>query len=98
MDSIVKNLLKKGIVKGKSELLSNIEIKELETIVFSGTKLNINYMIDEIFDEDQQDELYDYFIDSQSDDINLAIDEFDGDYEESDLKLYRIKFINDVSN
>tara|TARA_B100000768_G_scaffold181351_1_gene203954 strand:+ start:4446 stop:6641 length:2196 start_codon:yes stop_codon:yes gene_type:complete len=73
-------------------------IKELETIVFSGTKLNINYMIDEIFDEDQQEELFDYFIDSESDDINLAIDEFDGDYEESDLKLYRIKFINDVSN
>jgi ATP-dependent DNA helicase RecQ len=55
-------------------------------------------MIDEIFDEDQQEELYDYFIDSKSDDINLAIDEFDGDYEELDLKLYRIKFINDVSN
>ena len=73
-------------------------IKELETIVFSGTKLNISYMIDEIFDEDQQEELYDYFIDSESDDINLAIDEFDGDYEELDLKLYRIKFINDVSN
>jgi ATP-dependent DNA helicase RecQ len=73
-------------------------IKELETIVFAGTKLNIDYMINEIFDEDQQEELYDYFIDSESDDINLAIDEFDGDYEESDLKLYRIKFINDVSN
>lgn len=55
-------------------------------------------MIDEIFDEDQQEELYDYFIESESDDISLAIDEFDGDYEENDLKLYRIKFINDISN
>lgn len=55
-------------------------------------------MIDEIFDEDQQEELYDYFIESDSDDLNLAVKEFEGEYEEIDLKLYRIKFINDISN
>ena len=97
IQSIDRKLQPIDIADSKGIELADL-IKELETIVFSGTKLNINYMIDEIFDEDQQDELYDYFIDSQSDDINLAIDEFDGDYEESDLKLYRIKFINDVSN
>ena len=73
-------------------------ITELQTIVFSGTRLNIDYMIDEIFDEDQQEELYDYFIGSDSDDLNLAVKEFEGEYEEIDLKLYRIKFINDISN
>ena len=54
--------------------------------------------VDDIFDEDQQDELYDFFIESESDDINIAVDEFDNDYEESDLRLYRLKFINDISN
>ena len=49
-------------------------INELEKIVFSGTKINIDYMIDDFFDEDQQQELYDFFIDTESDDINLAIE------------------------
>ena len=97
IQSIDRKLQPVDIADSKGIELSEL-IKELETIVFSGTKLDINYMIDEIFDEDKQEELYDYFIDSKSDDINLAIDEFDGDYEELDLKLYRIKFINDVSN
>jgi ATP-dependent DNA helicase RecQ len=73
-------------------------INELEKIVFSGTKINIDYMIDDFFDEDQQQELYDFFIDTESDDINLAIEEFEDEYEESDLRLYRLKFINDISN
>jgi ATP-dependent DNA helicase RecQ len=97
IQSIDRKIQPIDIAKSKGIEISEL-IKELETIVFSGTKLNINYMIDEIFDEEQQEELYEYFIDSESDDINLAIDEFDGDYEELDLKLYRIKFINDVSN
>jgi ATP-dependent DNA helicase RecQ len=73
-------------------------INELEKIVFSGTKINIDYMIDDFFDEDQQQEFYDFFIDTESDDINLAIEEFEDEYEESDLRLYRLKFINDISN
>ena len=97
IQSIDRKIQPIDIAESKGIEISEL-IKELETIVFSGTKLNINYMIDEIFDEEQQEELYEYFIDSESDDINLAIDEFDGDYEELDLKLYRIKFINDVSN
>ena len=97
IQSIDRKIQPIDIADSKGIELSEL-IKELETIVFSGTKLNIAYMIDEIFDEDQQEELYDYFIDSESDDINLAIDEFDGDYEELDLKLYRIKFINEISN
>ena len=73
-------------------------IKELEAIVFSGTKLNISYWIDELFDEDQQEEIHDYFMDYESDDIEAAIEEFDGDYDEQELRLYRVKFISEVAN
>ena len=73
-------------------------VGEMETIVFSGTKLNISYWIDELLDEDQQEELHEYFMEAQSDDIALAIEEFDGEYEEEDIRLYRIKFMSDVAN
>jgi ATP-dependent DNA helicase RecQ len=73
-------------------------VKELEAIVFSGTKLNINYWIDDLFDEDQQQEIHDYFMESESDDIETAIEEFDGDYDDQELRLYRLKFISEVAN
>ncbi|MFT5848884.1 RecQ family ATP-dependent DNA helicase [Psychroserpens sp.] len=73
-------------------------IKEMEAIVFSGTKLNINYWIDDILDEDQQEEIHDYFMDSETDKIDDAIEEFDGDYDDEELRLYRIKFISEVAN
>jgi ATP-dependent DNA helicase RecQ len=73
-------------------------IRELEAIVFSGTKLNINYWIDEIFDEDQQEEIHEYFMESESDDIEAAIEEFDGEYDDQELRLYRLKFISEVAN
>ncbi len=73
-------------------------IGELESIVYSGTKLNIQYWIDEMLDEDQQEELHDYFLESESDKIDVAMDEFDGDYEEEELRLYRLKFISEVAN
>ncbi|HBU78667.1 MAG TPA: ATP-dependent DNA helicase RecQ, partial [Muricauda sp.] len=73
-------------------------IKEMEQIVFSGTKLNIGYWIDEILDEDQQEEIHDYFLEADTDSISAAIDEFDGDYEDEELRLYRLKFISEVAN
>jgi ATP-dependent DNA helicase RecQ len=73
-------------------------LTELESIVFSGTKLNINYWIDEIFDEDQQEEIHEYFMESDTDNIDAAIEEFDGDYDEEELRLYRIKFFSEVAN
>ncbi|MEM5539819.1 ATP-dependent DNA helicase RecQ [Olleya sp. AS48] len=73
-------------------------IKEMEAIVFSGTKLNIDYWINDILDEDQQEEIHDYFMESQTDKIDVAIDEFDGDYDDEELRLYRIKFISEVAN
>ncbi len=73
-------------------------IKEMEAIVYSGTKLNINYWIDDLLDEDQQEEIHDYFMESESDKIDDAIEEFDGDYDDEELRLYRIKFISEVAN
>ncbi|MGB5666106.1 MAG: DNA helicase RecQ [Maribacter sp.] len=73
-------------------------IKEMEQIVYSGTKLNIGYYIDEILDEEQQEEIHDYFLEAQSDDLEEAMQEFDGEYEEEDLRLYRLKFISEVAN
>ncbi|MGB1430302.1 MAG: RecQ family ATP-dependent DNA helicase [Flavobacteriaceae bacterium] len=73
-------------------------IKELETIVFSGTKLDIGYEVDVLFDEDQQDELKAYFMEAENDDIQEAFDEFDGEFEEDDLRIFRIKFISEVAN
>ena len=73
-------------------------IKEMESIVFSGTKLNINYWIDDLLDEDQQEEIHDYFMETESDKIDDAIEEFDGDYDDEELRLYRIKFMSEVAN
>ncbi|MEL6916271.1 MAG: ATP-dependent DNA helicase RecQ [Bacteroidota bacterium] len=73
-------------------------IKEMEQIVFSGTKLNVGYWIDEILDEDQQEELHDYFLEAETDNINTALEEFDGEYEDEELRLYRLKFMSEVAN
>ncbi|MFY0631040.1 MAG: RecQ family ATP-dependent DNA helicase [Flavobacteriaceae bacterium] len=73
-------------------------IKEMEAIIYSGTKLNIDYSLDDLLDEDQQEEIYEYFMEAESDKIQEALDEFDGDYDEEELRLMRIKFINEVAN
>ncbi|MEM8763902.1 MAG: RecQ family ATP-dependent DNA helicase [Bacteroidota bacterium] len=73
-------------------------IKEMEQIVFSGTKLNLGYWIDEILDEDQQEEIHDYFLEADTDSITAAVEEFEGDYEDEELRLYRLKFISEVAN
>ncbi len=73
-------------------------IKEMEQIVYSGTKLNIKYWIDEMLDDDQQEEIHDYFMESETDKIEDALKEFDGDYDIDELRLMRIKFISEVAN
>ncbi|RZP04990.1 MAG: DNA helicase RecQ [Flavobacteriales bacterium] len=74
-------------------------IKEMEAIVNSGTRLNINYWIDEVLDEDQQEEIHEYFLeDAETPDISTAMEEFEGDYEEEELRLYRIKFFSEIAN
>ena len=73
-------------------------ITEMEQIVNSGTKLNIKYWIDEMLDDDQQEEIYEFFMESDSDNIEKALKEFDGDYDIDELRLMRIKFISEVAN
>ena len=85
------------IASAKGMNMSNF-ISEMETIVYAGTKLDISYWIDEILDEDQQEELHEYFMEAESDEIKHALEEFDGDIDEEDIRLFRIKFINDVAN
>ena len=73
-------------------------IREMEAIVFSGTKLNIDYWLEEILDEDQQEEIHEYFLEAETDKIEIAMEEFDGEYDDEELRLYRIKFISEVAN
>ena len=73
-------------------------LKEMEQIVFSGTKLNLAYWIDEVLDEDQQEEIHDYFLEAETDDLEAAMSEFEGEYEDEELRLYRLKFISEVAN
>jgi len=54
--------------------------------------------LEELLDEEQIEELYDYFIDAESDSIDAALEEFDGDYEEEELRLYRIQFFSEIAN
>jgi len=71
-------------------------LDEVEAIVYSGTKLNIDYFLEEVMDEDRVDEIYDYFADSDTDDLETAIQELGGD--ETEIRLVRIKFISDMAN
>ncbi len=73
-------------------------LKEMEQIVYMGTKLNIDYYLEDIFDEDQIEELHDYFMEAESDKISAAMEEFEGEYEDEELRMYRIKFISDIAN
>ena len=73
-------------------------IDEIEMIIQSGTRVNINYYIDEILDEDNQEEIYDYFSEAETDAIEDAYKEFDGDYTEEELRLMRIKFMSEMAN
>ncbi len=73
-------------------------IAEIEHICYSGTKLNLDYYIDNILDPDRQDEVYDYFMNSDSDSIDEALDELGDDYDEDDLRILRVKFLSDFGN
>ena len=73
-------------------------VKIMEQIIYSGTKINIDYCIDELLDEDQQEDILEYFMEAENDKIQLALDEFDGDFDDQELRLMRIKFISDVAN
>jgi ATP-dependent DNA helicase RecQ len=98
---IIQNIDRKlsldDIASAKGMLMDDL-IKEMEQIVYSGTKLNIKYWIDDMLDDDQQEEIHDYFMESESDKIEDALKEFDGEYDIDELRLMRIKFISEVAN
>ena len=73
-------------------------LSELEAIVYSGTKINIDYFLEEVIDEDHIDDIYDYFSNSDTDNLNTAQDELGKDYTEDEIRLVRIKFISDMAN
>ena len=98
---IIQNIDRKlsldDIARGKGMNIDAL-IKEMEQIVYSGTKLNIKYWIDELLDDDQQEEIHDYFMESDTDSIEKALKEFDGEYDLNELRFMRIKFISEVAN
>ena len=73
-------------------------LDDVESIVYSGTKLNIDYFLEEILDEENLNEIYDYFKGSDTDSIDAAIEELGGEYTEEEIRLVRIKFISEVGN
>ncbi|MDD7604275.1 MAG: DNA helicase RecQ [Candidatus Limisoma sp.] len=73
-------------------------LDEIEAIVYSGTKINIDYYINEVMDEDHMEDIVDYFKESESDDLECAIQELGSDYTEDEIRLVRIKFLSEMGN
>ena len=73
-------------------------LDEIDAIVYSGTKVNIDYFLEDVMDEDQVDDIYEYFRESETDDIDDAMDELGGDYTENEIRFVRIKFLSEQAN
>ena len=73
-------------------------LDEVEAIVYSGTKLNIDYFLEEVMDEDHVDDIYDYFMESDTDNLDDAMEELGEDYSEDEVRLVRIKFLSEMAN
>lgn len=73
-------------------------LDEIEAIVYSGTRLNIDYFLDEVMDEDHMLDIYDYFRESETDDLDVAMDELGDEYTEEEIRLVRVKFISEMAN
>ena len=73
-------------------------LTEIEAIVYSGTKLNIDYFLEDVMDDDHIDDIYEYFRESETDDLEVAMDELGEDYTEDEVRLVRIKFFSELAN
>ena len=73
-------------------------LDEIDAIVYSGTKVNIDYFLEDVMDDDQVDDIYDYFRESETDSIDDAMDELGGDYTENEIRFVRIKFLSEQAN
>ena len=98
IQSIDRKLSLEDIADAKGIAMKEL-ISEIEAIVNSGTKINIDYYIDEVLDEDHQEEVFDYFREAEEDSVEAALEELGEDeYSESDIRLMRIKFISELGN
>lgn len=73
-------------------------LEDIEAIVYSGTKLNIDYFLEDTIDEDHEDEIYDYFMNSDTDDLDTALDNVSSDITEEEVRLVRVKFLSEMAN
>ena len=97
IQNIDKRLPMESIGKAKG-LTMDALLTEMETIVMSGTKLDINYHLNEVLETDQQEEIMDYFRSSESDSLEAAREEFGGDFSDEELRFMRLKFLSEVAN
>jgi ATP-dependent DNA helicase RecQ len=97
IQNIDRKLPLEDIAKSQGKTFEAL-LEELETVVNSGTKLNIAYYLNEVLDADNQAEIIDYFMSAESDDLITAYHEFDGLYTEEELRLVRIKFLSEFGN
>jgi ATP-dependent DNA helicase RecQ len=87
-----------GIARSQGISMTEL-VEEIEHICYSGTRLNLDYYIQDVIDEDKQDEIYDYFMSATSDSITVAMNELgQDDYTEEEVRLMRIKFLSEVAN
>ncbi|MFT5859721.1 MAG: ATP-dependent DNA helicase RecQ [Flavobacteriaceae bacterium] len=97
IQNIDRKLPLEDIGRAQSKSVDEV-IAEIESIVLSGTRVNINYYIDDILDEEVQEEIYEYFTEAETDGLKAAYDEFDGEFSEEELRLMRIKFMSEMAN
>jgi len=98
IQGIDRQLALDDLAQAKGETLEEL-MDEIEAIVYSGTKLNIDYYISSVMDEDHMQDIYDYFLEeSDSDDLDEAMDELGGDYTEMEIRLVRVKFLSEMAN
>ena len=98
IQSIDRKVGLEAIAKGKQVSMTDL-LNEIETIVLSGTKVNINYYIDEMMDPEKQEDVYEYFKESETDSIEVALKELgEDDYSEEEVRLMRIKFLSEFAN
>lgn len=98
---IIQNIDKKvpleDIAKGQGMDFDEF-LEELEAIVYSGTKVDLEYYIDELLDPEGQEEIYDYFRETETNDVDAAVDEFLGEFTHEEMKIFQIQFMSDVAN
>lgn len=97
IQSTDRKLNLEDIAEARSLTMSEL-LSEMESIVYQGTKLDISYYLDEILDEDQQEEIHEFLMEAENDSMSNLLKEFGDEYDEEELRLMRIKFINDIAN